>query len=122
MKKIVPILVAAASALFILAALSLGEPLLGWLDIILDWAVIVASAALLVAIATLILTHLRNIVRGKRGFIYSIILISTFLISFIGARYLGVGNSAYLRWVSAFLLPLETSLLGLAALVMKGSW
>ncbi len=121
MKKTIPILVAAAAALFILAALILGEPLAGWLEIVLNWAVIVASAALLVAIATLILTHLRNIVRGKRGFIFSIILISTFLVSFIGALVLGVDNSAYLRWVAAIQLPLETSLLGLAALVMTAA-
>jgi len=120
-KKTIPILVAAAAALFILAALILGEPLAGWLEIVLNWAVIVASAALLVAIATLILTHLRNIVRGKRGFIFSIILISTFLVSFIGALVLGVDNSAYLRWVAAIQLPLETSLLGLAALVMTAA-
>ncbi len=121
MKKTIPILVAAAAALFILAALILGEPLAGWLEIVLNWAVIVASAALLVAIATLILTHLRNIVRGKRGFIFSIILISTFLVSFIGALVFGVDNSAYLRWVAAIQLPLETSLLGLAALVMTAA-
>ena len=121
MKKTTPILVAAAAALFILAALILGEPLAGWLEIVLNWAVIVASAALLVAIATLILTHLRNIVRGKRGFIFSIILISTFLVSFVGALVLGVDNSAYLRWLAAIQLPLETSLLGLAALVMTAA-
>ncbi len=121
MKKTIPILVAAAAALFILAALILGEPLAGWLEIVLNWAVIVASAALLVAIATLILTHLRNIVRGKRGFIFSIILISTFLVSFIGALVLGMDNSAYLRWVAAIQLPLETSLLGLSALVMTAA-
>lgn len=121
MKKTIPILVAAAAALFILAALILGEPLAGWLEIVLNWAVIVASAALLVAIATLILTHLRNIVRGKRGFIFSIVLISTFLVSFIGALVFGVDNSAYLRWVAAIQLPLETSLLGLAALVMTAA-
>ena len=121
MKKTIPVLVAAAAALFILAALILGEPLAGWLEIVLNWAVIVASAALLVAIATLILTHLRNIVRGKRGFIFSIILISTFLVSFIGALVFGVDNSAYLRWVAAIQLPLETSLLGLAALVMTAA-
>lgn len=121
MKKTLPILVASAAALFILAALVLGEPLVGWLQIILNWAVIVATAALLVAIATLILTHLRNIVRGKRGFIFSIILISTFLVSFIGALVLGVENSAYLRWAAAIQLPLETSLLGLAALVMTAA-
>ncbi len=121
MKKTIPILVAAAAALFILAALILGEPLAGWLEIVLNWAVIVASVALLVAIATLILTHLRNIVRGKRGFIFSIILISTFLVSFIGALVFGVDNSAYLRWVAAIQLPLETSLLGLAALVMTAA-
>jgi len=64
---------------------------------------------------------LRAILRGQRGFIYSIILISAFLVSFIGALVLGLENSAYLRWVAAVQLPLETSLLGLAALVMTGA-
>lgn len=77
----------------------------------MNWAVIVASAALLVAIATLILTHTRNIIHGKRGFIYSLILISAFLASLIGGLVYGTADSAYLRWVAAVQLPLETSLL-----------
>ena len=121
MKKTVPVLVAAAAALFILAALFLGEPLAGWLGIVLNWAVITASAALLVAIAALILTHLRNVLGGKRGFLFSLILISAFLASFIGALVLGVDNGEYLRWVAAVQLPLESSLLGLAALVMTAA-
>jgi len=120
-KKTVPVLVAAAAALFILAALFLGEPLAGWLGIVLNWAVITASAALLVAIAALILTHLRNVLGGKRGFLFSLILISAFLASFIGALVLGVDNGEYLRWVAAVQLPLESSLLGLAALVMTAA-
>jgi len=121
MKKTLPVLTAAAAALFILAALIVGEPLAGWLEIVLNWAVIVGSAALLVAIATLILTHTRNIIRGKRGFIYSLILIGAFLASFIGGLVYGTADSAYLRWVAAVQLPLETSLLGLAALVMTAA-
>jgi len=120
-KKTVPVFVAAAAALFILAALFLGEPLAGWLGIVLNWAVITASAALLVAIAALILTHLRNVLGGKRGFLFSLILISAFLASFIGALVLGVDNGEYLRWVAAVQLPLESSLLGLAALVMTAA-
>ncbi|HOE35653.1 MAG: hypothetical protein GX415_02700 [Chloroflexi bacterium] len=121
MKKTLPILVAVLTAVFILAALILRPQLNGWLDVVLNWAVVTASAALLVAVATLLLTHLRAILRGQRGFIYSIILISAFLVSFIGALVLGLENSAYLRWVAAVQLPLETSLLGLAALVMTGA-
>jgi hypothetical protein len=120
-KKTLPILVAVLTAVFILAALILRPQLNGWLDVVLNWAVVTASAALLVAVATLLLTHLRAILRGQRGFIYSIILISAFLVSFIGALVLGLENSAYLRWVAAVQLPLETSLLGLAALVMTGA-
>jgi len=120
-KKPLPILVAVLTAVFILAALILRPQLNGWLDVVLNWAVVTASAALLVAVATLLLTHLRAILRGQRGFIYSIILISAFLVSFIGALVLGLENSAYLRWVAAVQLPLETSLLGLAALVMTGA-
>ena len=121
MRKTIPIVVAALAAGFVLAALILRQQLGGWLDLVLNWAIIIASAALLVAVAALILTHLRHIIRGQRGFIYSIILISAFLVSFVGALVLGLDNTAYLRWVVAIQLPLETSLLGLAALVMTGA-
>jgi len=120
-RKTIPIVVAALAAGFVLAALILRQQLGGWLDLVLNWAIIIASAALLVAVAALILTHLRHIIRGQRGFIYSIILISAFLVSFVGALVLGLDNTAYLRWVAAIQLPLETSLLGLAALVMTGA-
>ena len=117
MKKTLPVLTAAAAALFILAALVVGEPLAGWLEIVLNWAVIFASAALLVAIATLILTHTRNIIRGKRGFIYSLILIGAFLASFIGGLVYGTADSAYLLGWLPFSCPWKRPA-GLAALVI----
>ncbi|MFZ3069886.1 MAG: hypothetical protein WA110_02020 [Anaerolineaceae bacterium] len=121
MKKTLPVIVAIATGLFVLLALLLQPTLGGFLEILLNWAIIVASMAALVAIATLMLTHWRRIVQGKKGFIYSIVLLAAFLISFVGGVLLGVDNPGYLKWIASIQVPLEVSLLGLAALVMTSA-
>ncbi len=121
MKKALPVIVAVLSGLFVLAALTYQPLLGGYLSIVLSWLIIVGSMALLIAIATLVLTHLRKIASGEKGFIYSIILVATFLISFVGGIVFGVDNPGYLAWIASIQLPLEGSLLGLAALVMTSA-
>lgn len=121
MKKALPVIVAVACGLFVLLALMLQPNLGGFLNILLNWAIILTSMAVLVAIATFLLSHLRRIAQGKKGFIYSLTLIATFLISFIGGILLGVDDPGYLKWIASIQVPLETSLLGLAALVMTSA-
>lgn len=121
MKKALPVIVAVLSGLFVLTALTYQPLLGGYLSIVLSWLIIVGSMALLIAIATLVLTHLRKIASGEKGFIYSIILVATFLISFVGGIVFGVDNPGYLAWIASIQLPLEGSLLGLAALVMTSA-
>ncbi|MFZ3150196.1 MAG: hypothetical protein WA116_00755 [Anaerolineaceae bacterium] len=121
MKKTLPVIVAVACGLFVLLALMLQPNLGGFLNILLNWAIILTSMAVLVAIATFLLSHLRRIAQGKKGFIYSLTLIATFLISFIGGILLGVDDPGYLKWIASIQAPLETSLLGLAALVMTSA-
>lgn len=121
MKKALPVIVAVACGLFVLLALMLQPNLGGFLNILLNWAIILTSMAVLVAIATFLLSHLRRIAQGKKGFIYSLTLIATFLISFISGILLGVDDPGYLKWIASIQVPLETSLLGLAALVMTSA-
>ncbi|MGV8049865.1 MAG: hypothetical protein AB2L21_05880 [Anaerolineaceae bacterium] len=121
MKKALPLIVAVACGLFVLLALMLQPNLGGFLNILLNWAIILTSMAVLVAIATFLLSHLRRIAQGKKGFIYSLTLIATFLISFISGILLGVDDPGYLKWIASIQVPLETSLLGLAALVMTSA-
>lgn len=121
MKKGLPIAVAILSGLFVLAGL-IFQPYLGpYLGLVLNWAVIVGSMALLVAIASLIISHARSILTGRKGFIFSIVILASFGLSLVGGLWLGVDNPAYLKWVGAIQRPLEVSLLGLVALIMTSA-
>jgi len=98
------------------------QPVAGaYLALVLNWAIIVASVALLVAIASLLVTHIRFIAVGRRGFIYSFVLITAFLATFLPGLFKGVEDPGYLGWISAIQKPLELSLLGLIALVMMSA-
>ena len=121
MKKAIPILIAGLSGLLVLAALIWQPQLADWLEVVLNWAVIIASVAALVALATLLLAHTRKIIKVRYGFIYSVILVGAFLVSFVGGMTAGVENPSYLHWIAAIQQPAEASLLGLAALVMAAA-
>ncbi len=98
------------------------QPVTGaYLGLVLNWAIIVSSVALLVAIASLIVTHIRFVAVGRRGFIYSLVLISAFLATFLTGIFKGVEDPGYLRWIAAIQKPLEIALLGLIALVMMSA-
>lgn len=98
------------------------QPVAGaYLALVLNWAIIVASVALLVAIASLLVTHIRFIAVGRRGFIYSFVLITAFTATFLIGIFRGVENPGYLNWIAAFQKPLEISLLGLIALLMMSA-
>lgn len=118
MKKALPIIVAIATGVFVLVALLLQLQLGSWLELLLNWAIILAAMAALVAMATLLLAHTHRIFRVQHGFIYSLVLVGAFLASFLGGMIAGVENPTYLRWIAAIQLPVEASILGLAALVL----
>lgn len=121
MKKTLPIIVTVVSGLFVLAALIFQPTLGNYLGMVLNWAIILASVALLVAIAVLMVTHFRYILVGRKGFIYSIVLLAAFLLSFVGGLTQGVDNPGYLKWIASIQTPLEASLLGLVALIMTSA-
>ena len=91
------------------------------LGTVLNWVIIVAGVALLVAIASLVLTHLRFIVTGKKGFLLSLVLVISFLATLVFGLLRGVDNPVFLKWVGAVIRPIETALLGLVALVMMSA-
>lgn len=121
MKKFWPALVAALTGIFVIAALILRPKLDAYLGLILQWAVITASMALLVAIAKLAINQLSAILTGRKGFIFSIVGLATFIISLVGGLRLGVDNAGYQQWISAIQTPLEVSLLGLTAIVLTSA-
>ena len=121
MKRPVPLIVGILSGLLVLASMlyiPLGSSIL---DAILNWVIVVAAVALLVAIASLVLTHLRFIVRGKKGFLLSLVLVISFLATLALGLALGVDHPFFLGFVGAIIRPIETALLGLVALVMMSA-
>jgi hypothetical protein len=87
----------------------------------LNWVIVVASVALLVAIASLVLTHLRFIAKGKKGFLLNIVLVVSFITTLILGTLFGVDDPIFLRFVGAIIRPIETALLGLVALVLMSA-
>lgn len=118
MKKLVPLIIAIASALFMMVGIFFRESLGSWLSVALNWAIVLASVALLVVLARLLFTHVAYIARGRQGFIYSLVAVLAFLSTLIAGLILGLDNPVFLKWVAGIIRPLETALLGLLAIVI----
>jgi hypothetical protein len=121
MKRPLPLIVGVLSGLVVLAAMFFAPQGGSILGTVLNWVIIVAGVALLVAIASLVLTHLRFIVKGKKGFLLSLVLVISFLVTLVFGLLRGVDNPVFLKWVGAVIRPIETALLGLVALVMMSA-
>lgn len=121
MKQRLPVIIAAISGLIMLAAFFFQPFTAPYLGLVLNWAIIVSSVALLVAIASLFVTHIRFILKGRRGFLYSIILVLTFLATLILGWHLGLDHPAYLKGIQTVLVPLENALMTLIALILMSA-
>jgi hypothetical protein len=113
--------VGALSGLVVLAAIFFIPQGGGILSTVLNWVIVVAGVALLMAIASLVLTHLRFIAKGKKGFLLSLVLVISFITTLVLGFLLGVEDPLFLRFVGAIIRPIETALLGLVALVMMSA-
>jgi len=121
MKQRLPVIIAAISGLVMLAAFFFQPFTAPFLGLALNWAIIVSSVALLVAIASLFVTHIRFILKGRRGFLYSIVLVLTFLATLILGWYLGLDDPPYLKGIQTVLVPLENALMALIALILMSA-
>ena len=121
MKQRMPAIIAAVSGLVMLAAFFFQPVTAPYLGLVLNWTIILSSVALLVAIASLVVTHIRFIVKGRKGFLYSIVLVIAFLGTLILGWYLGVDDTAYLEGIRTVLVPLENALMALVALVLMSA-
>ena len=121
MKRPLPMVVGALSGLVVLAAIFFIPQGGGILATVLNWVIVVAGVALLMAIASLVLTHLRFIAKGKKGFLLSLVLVISFITTLVLGFLLGVEHPFFLKLVGAIIRPIETALLGLVALVMMSA-
>jgi hypothetical protein len=121
MKQRTPVITAAISGIAMLAALFFQPFTAPYLGLVLGWAIILSSVALLVAIASLVVTHIRFIVKGRKGFLFSIILVISFLGTVSLGWYLGLEDPAFLKGIQSVLIPLENALMALIALVLMSA-
>lgn len=121
MKQRLPVVVAAVSGLVMLVAFFFQEYTAPYLGLVFNWVIILASVALLVAVASLVVTHIRFIVMGRKGFLYSLVLVVSFFVTLILGWLLGLDNPAYLKGIRTVLMPLENALMALVALVLMSA-
>lgn len=112
---------AIVSGLLMLGALYFQPYAAPYLALALNWLIILSSFALLVAIASLVVSHLSFIVKARKGFLYSIVFLLAFFVTIILGIYLGVDNPDFLKGISAILLPMQTALMALIALVLMSA-
>lgn len=121
MKQKTTSIVAIVSGLLMLGALYF-QPYTGpYLALVLNWLIILSSFALLVAIASLVVSNLGFIVKSRKGFLYSIVMLLAFFATIILGIYLGVDNPDFLKGLSGILVPMQTALMALIALVLMSA-
>lgn len=121
MKQKTTMITAIVSGLLMLGALFFQAYTGPYLALVLNWLIILSSFALLVAIASLVVNHLGFIVKARKGFLYSIVMLLAFFATIILGIYLGVDNPDFLKGVAALLVPMQTVLMALIALVLMSA-
>jgi hypothetical protein len=94
-------------------------PLLqGLRGILLSWALILTAVVILVGILNLMLVHVKKIRMEEKNNFYSLFLVIALVITFVIALVFGPDSSWSLFIYDNILLPVETSLVALLAVVL----
>jgi hypothetical protein len=86
--------------------------------IILNWALILTAVVLLVGILNLLLVHLKKIRTDEKNAFYSLFLVIALLVTFVIALVFGPDSPWSAFIFDHILLPVETSLVALLAVVL----
>lgn len=118
-KQILLISITAVTGIVILSGYFIDDPVLNNLRaIILQWTIILAAVALLVGVINLISVHFSKVITRKRSSIYSLVILVSFFITLIVGALYGPTNHLSL-WIFNYIqLPIETSLLGITAVIL----
>lgn len=87
-------------------------------QILLQWAVALAAVALLVGLANLFNVHIRKVTERQKGAPYSLLLIVSLVITFGIGIIFGPTNEWSLWIFNNIQLPVESSLMGLLAVIL----
>jgi hypothetical protein len=114
-KKIIFTAVVLLVGLTVLAGYFFQSQLNPVLAMVFDWGLVLVAAAGLVGIGYLAAAHVRKIIRRDKGFIYSIVLLSAFLVSMIAGFVLTTEHPFYRDLILSVQVPVEASLLAILA-------
>jgi len=118
MKKIVPIVIAVATGLTILAGYFFEGRLAPLLGLFINWGILLVGLAGLIGIGYLLKMHISRLVKARKGSFYSAIVLILFLVT-VGAGFiLSPQDVLYRNWVLNLVIPVETSLLALLSVTL----
>ena len=86
--------------------------------VIVQWAVILSGAAVFVGVLNLLAVHIKKIQSKEKGSIYSLLLISSLLITLVLGLMLGTNSPTLNNIFKAVILPVESSLLAIMAVTL----
>lgn len=93
-----------------------------WMDPIrvalLNWAIILAGFAVLMGLFNLVIVHVNKIRKKEKGAVYSLLLITSLLGTFLAAVALKPDNEYVVDVFRAVQLPVEASLMALLAVTL----
>jgi len=87
-------------------------------QVLLEWALILAAAALLVGVINLLSVHFRRVSGRQKNGAYSMILVSSLLLTFALGALFGPKSDLSLWVFNHVQVPVESSLMGLLAVVL----
>jgi hypothetical protein len=118
-KRLLATAFAIAFGLIVLLGYFIPLPIFAYLrqEIIL-WAIILAAFGVLVGVANLLAVHLEKIRRRQRGYIYSLLLVLSLVITAAFGFLLGPQNPGLRQAVEAVIVPVEASLMAILTVTL----
>jgi hypothetical protein len=84
-----------------------------------DWVVILAAVALLIGVLNLARVHWNRVKTSQTGSVYSLVLIVSLLVTLVIIFVFGGPTTPWSMWIyNNILIPVETSLLALLAVIL----
>lgn len=118
MKKVIPILIATATGLAILAGYFFQARLAPLLGLFIHWGILLAGLSGLIGIGYLLKMHFTRITLNQKGRFASAVVVSTFLFT-LAAGFIVPQNEVFFRdWVLNVQIPVEASLLAILAVTL----
>jgi hypothetical protein len=111
--------IAIVSGAIVLIGYFIQFPILSGLrEIFLSWAVILTAVALAIGALNVISTHWNKVRRGDQESLFSVMLIASFLVTLVVAGFFGLTSSSSIWIFDNILIPVETSLVAVLAVVL----